>query len=491
MDDSVRIRLAPNRSAVVSQEDITTISCDVIVSSDNTLLSMTAGVGYAIRKAGGPVVSHRRRPRTGKTVPKGEKCELGTVLISDAGRLDAQRILHAATVDWDYQVPTTARLVSAITTKCLEIAISEIESLGRSVLKIALPLIGTGAGGLGYADSLRAILEAVRDSLALGTRPIEVLICIDPYGGPSVASLADVMQPLRVAKVATSEGATTMETFDAPLISPLSQVNLSEEDILTLPAPVAMSFFAATNQTSGGERFRAWLDVGETLVKFLSSCAVAFGVQPAHQSTSLMMADLIKNRPSLGDWTEMLRSHLDALRRLDDRVASAIANQHGKRTDVGRFLLEKLPNLRNTLHGHGPPPSSEVLESRLPEMRDPLTQLIIEMSKYWPYQLLTPLSFDFGEGENFNYVVRVLRGPFAVFPTEIACTDLRLRTKRVYLRHKNPDPLQPWISMDPFVEFMVCPTCQHDELFIVDSFRDQTFKFKALLNGHEVEASRP
>lgn len=71
--------------------DITTSKAEVLVSSDDYLLSMGGGVSAAIRRLGGPRIA----ADASKMVP----ARAGEVIVSTAGDLPAKYIFHAVTID--------------------------------------------------------------------------------------------------------------------------------------------------------------------------------------------------------------------------------------------------------------------------------------------------------------------------------------------------------------------------------------------------------
>jgi len=90
------------RTAVhVIKRDITELDVDVLVSSDDTRLSMGGGVSGRIRRQAGKVIFDRVSLRTGKTFQEVGRVAVGEIFASPGGRLKAQKVFQTAVVDWE------------------------------------------------------------------------------------------------------------------------------------------------------------------------------------------------------------------------------------------------------------------------------------------------------------------------------------------------------------------------------------------------------
>src|SRR5262249_857496 len=131
--------------------DITKSMAEVLVSSDDDMLSMGGGVSRALLCAGGARVA----ADASKLVP----AQVGDVLVSSAGDLPAKYILHAVTLG----ICRIGRPPAAIVRQASQRAMRLLPALGcRS---IAFPAIGAGAAGIPYetvaAEMATALVEAV------------------------------------------------------------------------------------------------------------------------------------------------------------------------------------------------------------------------------------------------------------------------------------------------------------------------------------------
>src|SRR3954453_49840 len=91
--------------------DITTSKADVIVSSDDYMLSMGGGVSAAIRKAAGEALIHD----VAKLIPR----KLGDVAVTTAGALPAKYVFHAVTIGPNTKAPV--EVIKQTTRCCLDL----------------------------------------------------------------------------------------------------------------------------------------------------------------------------------------------------------------------------------------------------------------------------------------------------------------------------------------------------------------------------------
>lgn len=129
--------------------DICDLEIDVIVSAANPSLWMATGVAGAIKRAGGDEIEFA-------AVRQGP-VELGSAVVTGAGRLAARAIIHAVSLDRDRR--TSGAAIEAAIRSAMARA-REIEADG-----IAFPALGTGVGGYPLPDAARLSVAAVRDEL--------------------------------------------------------------------------------------------------------------------------------------------------------------------------------------------------------------------------------------------------------------------------------------------------------------------------------------
>jgi O-acetyl-ADP-ribose deacetylase len=142
--------------------DITEIAVDAIVNPANTALTLTAGVAEAIRRKGGPRIQ--------------EECDrlapvpLGGTAVTTGGNLKALYVIHAVCMDSGGSA--TAESIRAATRYTLERAEE------KTFMTIALPAIGTGAGGFGMEAAAGIMIAEVLEHVKSRTSLEKVYFCL-------------------------------------------------------------------------------------------------------------------------------------------------------------------------------------------------------------------------------------------------------------------------------------------------------------------------
>jgi O-acetyl-ADP-ribose deacetylase len=151
-----------NRLVSLSVGDISQECADAIVNAANRSLIGGSGVDGAIHRAAGAGVMRETKTR----YPQG--CPVGSAVISQAGFLHAQYIIHAVGPLWrggDYQ---EAELLRSAYLKSLELAAE------HSCMSVAFPAIATGAYGYPVSQAAEIALTAVRDFEHASELPTEI-----------------------------------------------------------------------------------------------------------------------------------------------------------------------------------------------------------------------------------------------------------------------------------------------------------------------------
>ena len=147
--------------------DIIYAPVEVFVNAANTRLWMGGGIAGALLHAAGDSVQLECN-RYGKVA-------MGEVVVTGPGRIAARHIFHAAVTDDDADLRSDLASVQ----ESIQKIISKIGEL--KVRSIAVPLLGSGVGGLQGAD---VALEIVKAFEAHGTRSSEPLRVIIPVRNP-------------------------------------------------------------------------------------------------------------------------------------------------------------------------------------------------------------------------------------------------------------------------------------------------------------------
>ncbi len=131
--------------------DITRIRADALVTAANSALAGGGGVDGAIHRAGGPSILEACRAIG--------SCPTGSAVITAAGRLPADYVIHAVAPRYSGK-PRDARLLQSAYAASLELARQ------RSLRSIAFPSLGTGAYGYPVAEAAPIAVATVREHLS-------------------------------------------------------------------------------------------------------------------------------------------------------------------------------------------------------------------------------------------------------------------------------------------------------------------------------------
>lgn len=145
-----------NTTFRVTYGDITKITADAIVSSDDNYLSMGGGVSEAILIAGGDAI----RREAAKHLP----LKIGDVAITSGGNLSAKYIFHAVTIDYNDLIFPSEESIHTATLKCMQL----VDNLGLRT--IAFPALGTGVGRFPFQLAGEVMTRTISDYLIGDTR---------------------------------------------------------------------------------------------------------------------------------------------------------------------------------------------------------------------------------------------------------------------------------------------------------------------------------
>ena len=149
--------------------DITSSTAQAIVSSDDYYITMGGGVSGAILRAGGQEIMID----AAKKVP----AKLGDVVVTTAGRLNAQYIFHAITIEQYSDEAEPAKIVRQCVSRCFDL----LDAL--ALQSIAFPAIGAGVAGFSYEDVAVEMASVIAERLTGSHQPIDVtLYLFDRFG---------------------------------------------------------------------------------------------------------------------------------------------------------------------------------------------------------------------------------------------------------------------------------------------------------------------
>lgn len=143
----------------LEQGDITLQKVDAIVNAANSRLAGGGGVDGAIHRRGGAVIMQDTDAR----YPDG--CPTGSAVISTAGQLSAEYVIHAVGPVWSGGHRGEESLLAGAYRRCLELAVE------HDCRSIALPALSTGAYRYPMDQAARVALSTAIDFLQKNGRP--------------------------------------------------------------------------------------------------------------------------------------------------------------------------------------------------------------------------------------------------------------------------------------------------------------------------------
>lgn len=149
--------------------DITKIKCDAVVNAANNSLLGGGGVDGAIHKAGGKGVLDEciliREKQGG--------CRTGEAVITTAGNLPAQKIIHTVGPVWNGGKTGEEELLKSCYRNVLKIAVE------NSLKRIAIPNISTGIYGYPKERAAETAIKEVKRILENSSEIEVIFVCYE------------------------------------------------------------------------------------------------------------------------------------------------------------------------------------------------------------------------------------------------------------------------------------------------------------------------
>jgi O-acetyl-ADP-ribose deacetylase len=158
-------------SIEVVQGDITKVTADAIVNAANSSLMGGGGVDGAIHRAGGPTILEECK----KIIARQGGCKTGEAVITTAGNLPAQFVIHTVGPIWNGGKAKEALKLAECYQNSLQLA---VDNACRS---IAFPNISTGVYRFPKDQAAIISVQTVRDFLVASHVIKKVFfVCYDP-----------------------------------------------------------------------------------------------------------------------------------------------------------------------------------------------------------------------------------------------------------------------------------------------------------------------
>jgi O-acetyl-ADP-ribose deacetylase (regulator of RNase III) len=207
--------------------DITTSEAEVIVSSDDSYISMGGGVSASILRAGGQEIIMD----AAKKVP----VEVGDVVLTTAGRLRAKYVFHAITLDTWKDTLDSRRVLKDVLSRCFDL----LDLLGLH--SIALPAIGAGVAGFAYEDVAAEMANIIAARLISSEKPLKVTVFLfDRFGKMQPMDFVHFFEEFRARVPTVSAHEIRSAAQDGPSstepakVSPVPPEEVTQRFTLTL-----------------------------------------------------------------------------------------------------------------------------------------------------------------------------------------------------------------------------------------------------------------
>ena len=162
----------------VFKGDITLYEGDAVVNAANNEFWMCAGVAGAIKRKGGESIEEEAMAG-GPSLP-------GEVRLTDAGRLPARFVLHAAVMAQD--LVTSESFIRLATRNAL------LAAEGAGLARIAFPALGTGVGGFPVRECAGAMLGEVGGYLAAHPETVLREVAFYLFGDETALAFAETLR---------------------------------------------------------------------------------------------------------------------------------------------------------------------------------------------------------------------------------------------------------------------------------------------------------
>jgi len=153
----------------IIQADITTIKVDAIVNAANTSLLGGSGVDGAIHRKGGLEILNACKA----IIAKQGKCKVGEAVITTAGNLPSQFVIHTVGPVWNQGGIEKEQLLANCYTNSIALAIE------NEIKTIAFPNISTGIYKFPKELAARIAIQTVRNHKDAYKFKEVIFVCFD------------------------------------------------------------------------------------------------------------------------------------------------------------------------------------------------------------------------------------------------------------------------------------------------------------------------
>lgn len=179
----MHVQIGTTRLELVSG-DVTTQDVDAVVNAANSRLAGGGGVDGAIHRRGGP----RIMDATDRLYPNG--CPTGSAVITEAGNLPAQYVIHAVGPVWRGGKNRESELLGGAYQRSLELAVE------HNCNSVAMPALSTGVYSYPLPQAAAVALATVSQFLRRQQQPELVRFVL--WGDEAYNAFAQALDKLQL-----------------------------------------------------------------------------------------------------------------------------------------------------------------------------------------------------------------------------------------------------------------------------------------------------
>lgn len=261
-----------NSSVKIRTGNILHSQCDVIVSSDDDLITHGGGVSKAIFSQGGNVIQYDAR----KNIP----AKLGDVIVTSAGKLIQKYIFHAITLTLANRQRSSSSsskeesdIQNFIISNAIQRSFHLLSALELS--SIAFPVIGTGSAKIPFEEAITWMFENFAAQLQKTAKPLQVELWIyHNRHGYDINSIAEkILTQYKPEPISPLPQSDTPAEYDV-FVSYSRKDSQKAKELISFLKSKDLRIWRDTEEIQGGDNYKSHVVEGilrSKTVIFISS----------------------------------------------------------------------------------------------------------------------------------------------------------------------------------------------------------------------------
>lgn len=444
--------------------DITNVVADVIVSSDDNMLTMGGGVSEAIHRTGGTEVWDESRAH----VP----ADLGSVVVTSAGLLPAKYVFHAIVIDYDKWKWPDVALIQQVTKRCLD------EAEARSCRTIVMPAFGTGAGNIASETAAQIVINTIFQEL-----PKKIALTTVTISLPRQDTLFDFLKQAIEARIRVEFEAklAVLEKDKEQLVAKLK----AESPYKHLPFPIATTRRIIETHQSFHSKFTSMIDCLESIIRYCAVVALADRARSDTSEAKVIQQFFLNKKLTLGSWVTILEESLQKTKGRKNFSITTKINQFYYSKNKG--YISDLVRVRNEVHGHGATLTEESYKDIFTKHIGKIDRMILDLAFTELFPIIIVHQADIQE-DCFDYEVTNIVGDNIIFSkNNLKCNTLRLSKNIPYIYSVEQEQA---LILLPFLIFEICPHCNVQETFFLETISEKEAVYHTHRANHRITTSK-